>query len=147
MLPTKTLNPLGRIFWGNCYLFLFVNSLAINSQKKLRICFKKIATQHKIEPLANPRAEPCASFAEGKGEHGEPRPWSIFRQEIYAGQIPSRFFTLLKFSLLELISFPRSLYLRFSKQILLNLCGCFPFGNQCVFAPIWGFQNISHLPQ
>jgi len=56
MLPTKTLNPSGRIFWDNCYLFLLVNSSAINSQKKLRIFLKKIATQHKIEPLANPKS-------------------------------------------------------------------------------------------
>jgi len=56
MLPTKTLNPSGRIFLDNCYLFLLVNSPAINSQKKLRIFLKKIATQHKIEPLANPKS-------------------------------------------------------------------------------------------
>ena len=59
MLPTKTLNPSGRIFLGNCCVFLLVNSPAINSQNQLRIYLKKIATQHKIEPLANPRAERC----------------------------------------------------------------------------------------
>ena len=54
MLSAKTLNPLGRFSLGNCYVFLLVNSPAINSQNKLRISHKEIATQHKIEPLANP---------------------------------------------------------------------------------------------
>ena len=61
MLSAKTLNPLGRIFFGNCYLFLLVNSPAINSQKKLRICHKKKRRNTKQSRL--PTLNPAASKA------------------------------------------------------------------------------------
>ena len=80
MLPTKTLNPLGRIFLGNCYLFLLVNSLAINSQKKLHICLKKIATQHKREPLANPKSRrKQSSLLSSPNNKAHSKEWALLR--------------------------------------------------------------------